>query len=216
MPMTLSFPYDLLEDPKALAKGNLWSEDVYRDLFSLQKGSMSEEIFKKKYLTTKAILVLDMTGFTESAHIHGEIRSFLRIVNVQKICAPVLKEYKAELIRFFADDIVALFGAPNDAVNAAFDIHKRIHAFNKSEMAGEHTAECCIGIGYGDVYAIGPNLAMGNEMNKASKLGEDTAKASETLVTEGLKNSLKNRSDITFQKRSSDDLKFPFFAIFPS
>jgi len=28
--------------------------------------------------------------------------------------------------------------------------------------------QCCIGLGWGDVYAIGPNLAMGAEMNRAS------------------------------------------------
>ena len=43
---------------------------------------------------------------------------------------------------------------------------------------------CCAGVGYGRVLAIGPNLAQGDEMNRASKLGEDLAVKAETLITD--------------------------------
>ena len=48
--------------------------------------------------------------------------------------------------------------------------------FNASPLASEHPTLCCAGIGFGQVLAIGPNLAQGDEMNRASKLGEDIAR----------------------------------------
>ncbi len=49
-----------------------------------------------------------------------------------------------------------------------------------------------IGIGHGKVFTIGPNLAQGDEMNRASKLGEDIARAKETLLTERAYDALKD------------------------
>jgi len=44
----------------------------------------------------------------------------------------------------------------------------------------------CVGIGFGDVLRIGDSDVWGREVNAASKLGEDTAKSVEILVTEPL------------------------------
>ena len=118
----------------------------------------------------------------------------------RRVCVPVLHEHDATLVRAFADDLVALFDEPGQALDAAFEIHRRIALFNHSTHASEKPAQACIGIGYGDVYAIGPNLAMGDEMNRASKLGEDTARGNETLVTANVYFALRNRSDVLFEQ----------------
>jgi len=75
----------------------------------------------------------------------------------------------------------------------------------------EDPAECCIGIGFGPIYAIGPNHAMGDEMNRASKLGEDTARGGETLVTEAAYATLEQRPRVRFEPQADDDLLFPFY-----
>ena len=72
-------------------------------------------------------------------------------------------------------------------------------------------ALACIGIGYGDVYAIGPNLSMGDEMNRASKLGEDTARGNETLVTPNVYQALRDRVNVRFEEIASDDQLFPYY-----
>ena len=162
-----------------------------------------------------AILCLDMTGFTQAAIRQGELQSLLRIRDVQTVCCPIFREHRARLVRAFADDLTALFDDPHDALDSALEVHRRIAEFNRSEQASANPAECCIGIGYGDVYAIGPNLAMGDEMNRASKLGEDTARAQETLLTERAFQALQDRQDCEFQLRRSDELPFPFYAALP-
>ena len=209
--MTETFPHELLHDSQELSSFRGWSEDVYRDFMALQEGKLSSEEFNLKYQRQRAILSLDMTGFTLSAMNIGELESLLRVLDAQRVCIPVLKDFGAELIRCFADDIVAIFDDPNSAIDAAFEIHRRVELFANSDQASDHPTQCAIGIGCGQVFAIGPNLAQGDEMNRASKLGEDIARANETLLTERAFDALKNRRDINFKRQSSDDQLFPFY-----
>jgi class 3 adenylate cyclase len=209
------FPYEFLDDAALLSEYRGWSEDVYRDFLDVRRGALTVEDFHDKYTHRRAILSLDMTGFTTSAIKIGEIESLLRIVDAQRVCIPVLRDFGADLVRCFADDVVALFEQPNSALDAAFEIHRRVDQFNGSRLASEHPTKCCIGIGFGDVYAIGPNLAQGDEMNRASKLGEDIARADETLVTERTYAALKGRPDIHFDKQHSDDQLFLFYKALP-
>jgi len=214
--MANDFPHELLDDAVALSQYRGWSEDVYRDFLELRRGTMAIEDFHDKYTHRRAILSLDMTGFTTSAIEIGEIESLLRIVDAQRVCIPVLRDFDAELVRCFADDVVALFEEPGSALDAAFEIHRRIDHFNRSELASAVPTKCCIGIGFGDVFAIGPNLAQGDEMNRASKLGEDIARANETLVTERTFGALSKRPDVRFDKQHGDDQLFLFYKATPT
>jgi adenylate cyclase len=207
----MNYPYPLQDDIERLAECEGWSEEVYRDFFKLRQGEMSEADFGTKYQYERAIVSMDMTGFTSTAMNRGELLSLLRIVDAQRVVVPVLNDFGAELIRCFADDIVALFHDPSVALEAAFEIHRRIQIFNGSSLATEYPTQCCIGIGYGLVYAIGPNLAQGDEMNRSSKLGEDIARANETLITESAYAAIADRNSASFELQDQDDLLFPFY-----
>jgi len=209
--MSSGFPYPILDDPDKLGDLKGWHRDVYEDFFAVQRGQLSEEQFWGKYRWRRAILSLDMTGFTSSTIREGELQSLLRICDAQKVCVPVLQEYGAGLIRCFADDIVALFEDPVATLDASFEIHRRIRLFNKSEHAASNPTECCIGIGYGDVLAIGPNLSQGDEMVEASKLGEDIARANEVLLTERAYEALEHLNNVQFEPQLQDDQLFPFY-----
>jgi adenylate cyclase len=209
------FAFPLLTDPAELAKLGEWSEALYRDFVALRRGELSEAELRAKYVTRAAILCLDMTGFTETAMRLGELQSLLRIRDVQTVCLPVFSEHGARIVRAFADDLTAVFDGADAALEAALEAHRRVRAFNASPSAGPHPADCCIGLGYGDVFAIGPNRAMGDEMNRASKLGEDTARAYETLITENAYEALRHRSDCAFTPQHSADLPFPYYSVTP-
>jgi len=143
----------------------------------------------------------------------GELHSFFRILDVQKVCGPIFYEFNASLIRAFADNFTVLFEDANDALMAAIEVHQRIRSFNQSEFSGEDPAQCCIGIGYGQLYAIGIDQAMGNEMNRASKLGEDIARGEEILLTEQAFEVLKKRKDCIFRKRICEEIPFTFYEV---
>jgi class 3 adenylate cyclase len=207
-----AFPYPLLEDPQELATYRQWTVEVYEDFLALQRGDLSHEAFRERYLYRRAILVLDLTGFTENS-MDGQIGALLRIVDAQKICIPALRDHGPTLIRTFADNIVALFEAPDAALDAALEIHRRVDAFAASGLASETPAQCCIGIGYGDVYNIGVNRAMGDEMNRASKLGEDVARGRETLITGRMHKAVRRRDDVAFVEQVNDQLPFGFYRV---
>lgn len=209
----MSYPHRILDDASLLASFEGWSREVYADFFRLRRKEMTEDEFREKYHRKCAILSMDMTGFTTSAIRRGELQSLLRIVDAQTVVIPVMQEFGADLIRCFADDIVALFPEPNAAVDAAIETHRRIETYNNSPLASEHPTQCCAGIGYGDVFAIGPNLAQGDEMNRASKLGEDIARANETLITENAFAAVRHRDEFRFEAQNQDDQLFPFYRV---
>lgn len=209
----MTFPYPLMDNSNTLAGFEGWSKEVYEDFLRLQLGEITEADFAEKYHWERAILSMDMTGFTASAIHRGELQSLLRIFDAQKVCIPVLQEYGAELIRCFADDIVALFPEPEAALDASFEVHRRIQLFNESSLASVNPTQCCAGIGFGKVYAIGPNLAQGDEMNRASKLGEDIARANEILITERAYAAVAHRDDLAFELQDADDRLFPFYRV---
>ena len=211
--MAKPYPYDLMEAPRQLAELGEWSEAVYLDMIALREGRMAEEEFWAKYGAKVAILCLDMTGFTQAAIQYGEVNSLLRIFDVQRVCVPIFQDYGARLVHAFADDLTALFDDPNKALDSALEIHRRIRIFNESDNCTENPADCCIGIGFGDVLAIGPNLAMGDEMNRASKLGEDTARAYEILITGNTYEAVKHREDCEFKVQNKNDLPFPYYEV---
>jgi len=209
--MAEDYPYELLQDTSELSGYRGWKENVYQDFLALQNGSLTKQEFHQKYSRERAVLSLDMTGFTSCAMHIGEIESLLRVLDAQRVCIPVLRDFGAELIRCFADDMVAVFENPKSAIEAAFEIHRRTALFNSSNQASDHPTQCCIGIGFGKLFAIGPNLAQGDEMNRASKLGEDIARANETLLTERAFSALEQHADFTFEQQNSDDQLFVFY-----
>lgn len=213
--MRRQYPFPLLDQADDLARHDGWTAEVYRDLLDLRSGRQSRAEFDAKYLHRKAILALDLTDFTVSCFDGGQAHAMLRILDAQRVCVPVLREHDACLIKAFADDLVALFDAASPALDAAFEIQRRVALFNESELATDYPAQCCIGIGYGDVYAIGPNLAMGDEMNRASCLGEDAARGAETLVTENLYMALRHRPDVSFERVTCESLPFSHFKASP-
>lgn len=210
-----SFPHQLLEDAAELASYKGWREQEYRDLLAVQRGELSAAQFKDKYSWQTAIMVLDMTGFTMATMQHGDLAGVLRIVEAHKVCLPVLKDSGAGFVRSFADDLVALFEDPHEAVVAAFEIHDRVRLFRESGSDDQEDLSCCIGIGYGQVMKIGPNLAQGDEMNRASRLGEDIAKGEQTLVTENVFRALEGRAEVSFRNMHDTDDLFPFYEAIP-
>ena len=211
--MKPQLPFPLLDTPEALARCHGWTEEVYRDLLALRQGAVTHDAIDSKYLYRKAILSLDLTDLTAQAMKKRQINALLRILDAQRVCIPVLQECGATVVRAFADDLVALFDEPGSALDAAFEVHRRLTTFNHSGHACEVPAQACIGIGFGDVYAIGPNLAMGDEMNRSAKLGEDIARGNETLVTANVYFAVRDRTDVRFEQLASDDQRFPYYRV---
>lgn len=102
---------------------------------------------------------------------------------MRQIVEPILKTYSNRNFKFEADNVYAIFDHPDDAVRAALDTHEAVHQ-SKLMLTENEPFRVCIGIGYGNLlYSETLGGYFGEEMNLASKLGEDTAEGGETLLT---------------------------------
>ena len=138
---------------------------------------------EKRFLRRSAILILDSSGFTRISRQHGIVHYLECLVKARRVIGPVLDAHGSRDWRFEADNAFAQFEDARNAVDAAFDIHAAVRAEAIPLSDSEHFS-VCIGVGYGDVLSAGHEGCFGNEVNLASKLGEDTAEPGEVLLTE--------------------------------
>jgi class 3 adenylate cyclase len=137
-----------------------------------------EEIFSQD----KAVLVLDMSGFSRTTQRHGIVSFLLMIHQMQLIARPCVEARSGLLVKADADNLFCLFDAVADAVRASQDIMERLNAANLL-LPEDRRLFVSIGIGFGDILNIGDEDLFGNEVNLASKLGEDVAERGEILLT---------------------------------
>jgi class 3 adenylate cyclase len=97
------------------------------------------------------------------------------------------------------DSMLILFRQPSKAIQCAVDMQRAAKAYNPGKSDAEKIL-LCVGIGYGKILTIGDQDVFGSEVNAASKLGEDTAKAWEILVTDSVEAKLKEMPDIRLEK----------------
>jgi len=213
--VTQRYPLALADDPDDLASLRMWDGNVYRDLLACRGGRMSQADFIAKHRYRTAILSLDMTGFTHASQDDGDLASLLRILDVHRVCLPIFQEFGAQKVRAFADDLYGTFAEPIRALGCAMEIHRRIEAFHAVQRADRDPCRCCVGLGYGPVFRLGPDLAMGHEMNLASKLGEDIAQGGETLLTESFHAAVRHLPGYRIERRSHPELTAPYYIAVP-
>jgi adenylate cyclase len=131
---------------------------------------------------SRAVLVLDMSGFSRTTQQYGIISFLLMIHQMQLICRPCIEEHGGTVIKTDADNLFCLFDAVADAVKASREIITRLNAVN-IVLPAERQLYVAFGIGYGNILNVGNEDIFGDEMNLACKLGEDIAEREEILLT---------------------------------
>ena len=136
-----------------------------------------------RYGQTVAVMILDSSGFSRVSEQHGILHFLTRLVMMRQIVEPILESYNNRDFKFEADNVYAVFDHPDDAIRASIDAHEAVHQ-NKLMLTEKEPFRVCVGIGYGKMlYSETLEGYFSEEMNLASKLGEDTAEGGETLLT---------------------------------
>lgn len=131
---------------------------------------------------TWAVMFTDLSGFSRQVEKFG-ILHFLQIIHEhKKLLSPTIQKYDGILIKVEADSLLVIFRRTESAVRCAVEMQKALEVFNQGRRP-ETEVLLCVGIGYGDMLRIGDLDIFGREVNAASKLGEDTAKSGEILLT---------------------------------
>ncbi len=140
------------------------------------------EAIESQFGQDRAILILDMTGFSRTTHRHGIVAFLLMIHQMQRIACPCIKAHGGVLVKTEADNLFCLFDTVDAALAAAQDISRRLELINVVMPADRHLY-ASIGVGYGRVLNIEDEDLFGDEVNLTCKLSEDIAEQGAILVT---------------------------------
>ena len=152
-----------------------------------------------------SVMYTDLVGFSRVVEAFGILHFLQLIQESEALFLPLIEQHGGACIKHEGDSLLVLFDTPQQALAAAQAMVEATVAANP-RRAPEDRIEVCIGLGYGTVLRIDDNEVWGAEVNAASKLGEDTAKGGEVLVTDTFREALPDapfvECGVLFGKRS--------------
>jgi len=144
-----------------------------------------------------AIVFTDLAGFSRNVEAFGIIHFLQTIFESERILVPVIDEHDGILLKIEGDSMLIIFRNPLKALKAVAGMQAACAMYNTGRDKTEQVL-LCAGVGFGRVLRIGDADVFGKEVNSASKLGEDTAKAGEVLVTQGVVDAVPSCSGFRF------------------
>lgn len=140
----------------------------------------------KRFGRTAAIVFTDLSGFSRQVAEYG-ILHFLQTIREQnKLLLPVVRDHDGTVVKIEADSLMILFDGAASALRCAIAMQRVCQKVSVARSPADKIL-LCVGIGYGPVLRVDDNDVYGQEVNAASKLGEDTSGAHEILVTDAVK-----------------------------
>ena len=128
-----------------------------------------------------AILVCDSSGFTRRTHDYGIIHFLTAMTRAWDAVEVCIARHRGSLIARGADNLVAVFDGPAEAVASAIDMQRVLAKRNRGKGDADRF-HLCMGIHHGKVLRLKDGV-FGDKVNIAAKIGEDLASADEIVVT---------------------------------
>jgi class 3 adenylate cyclase len=152
-----------------------------------------------------AVMFTDLSGFSRQVATFGIIH-FLQVIHEHKrLLLPIVAEHDGILVKIEADSFMIIFKRAESALGCAIAMQHACQKLSRGRPPEEQVL-LCVGIGCGRILRIGDTDVYGQEVNAASKLGEDTAKSNEILVTHAVRERCGVMAGVTF---SEHDEKVP-------
>ena len=148
---------------------------------------------------TVAVLVLDSTGFTRATRAYGIVYFLKCIARMRKAAGPLLEASSCISWRAEADNLYAEFEHPVQALGAAIRLSHEVEKL-KMPIGEDRIYRVCVGIGYGPVLRDAREGVFGNQMNLASKMGEDLAQGGDILLSQAAYDALGSETGHHFEK----------------
>lgn len=144
-----------------------------------------------------AVMFTDLSGFSRGVAKFGIIHFLQTIQESERLLLPIIDDYDGILLKIEGDSLMAIYRKPEKALACSFAMQAELVKYNVNRSAEEQIL-LCVGLGFGRMLRIGDADVFGEEVNAASKLGEDIAKAGEILITEALYETLRQLSGYSF------------------
>jgi adenylate cyclase len=142
-----------------------------------------ERRLELQFAQTKAVVVVDLCGFSRTTKAHGVVTFLLMIHQMRTFARPVIAAHDGVLVEAKADNLLCLFDSVEQALAAGRAIVQQLNTANLL-LPEEFELYASIGIGYGRLLVLRHDLVAGHELNLASKLGEDVADRGQIYLTE--------------------------------
>jgi len=145
------------------------------------------------------VMFTDLTGFSRNVSKFGIIHFLQTIYESQRILVPIIENHDGILLKTEGDSFLILFRNVRKGLQCAVAMQDALRKYNEKKPEEEKVL-LCVGIGYGRVLRIGDEDVYGVEVNSASKLGEDYAKAYDVIVTQAVKNEAGSMESFSFEE----------------
>ena len=153
-----------------------------------KRQEIAEEI-ERDFTQRRAVLVLDMSGFSRTTQLHGVVTFLMMIHQMRLLAVPTIAACGGKLVKAEADNLYCLFETVDAAVAAAREIITRLNTVNVL-LPADRRLYASIGIGWGDILVLADADLFGDEVNLTSKLGEDVAQGGMVLLTDAARSAL--------------------------
>jgi class 3 adenylate cyclase len=130
----------------------------------------------------RAVMFTDLAGFSRQVERFGILHFLQVILEQRKLLFPILEARGGKLLKEEGDSLLVVWDDMPTAFAAAVEMQHATLRHNLNLPPELHVL-LCLGLGYGDVLLIGDEDVWGREVNVASKLGEDTARAGDILLS---------------------------------
>jgi len=176
-----------------------------------KRQAIAEEI-ERDFTRRCAVMVLDMSGFSRTTQLHGIVEFLLMIHQMRLLAQPTIEACDGQLVKAEADNLYCLFDTVEAAVKAAREIINRLSTVNVL-LPADRRLYASIGIGWGEILVLEDEDLFGDEVNLASKLGEDVAQGGQILLTEAAREALNAGVETTAERVSISGLVLTYHAV---
>ena len=140
-----------------------------------ERARVEAEIWER-FGVERALLSLDMSHFSLSVRRSGILPYIALIRRMQAVTRPIVEAGGGTVIKYAADNMIAVFETADEAAAAAL-------AINRAIVQGGEKFAVAMGIDFGRFLLIDGADCYGDTVNVACKLGEDVAESGEVLLT---------------------------------
>jgi adenylate cyclase len=176
-----------------------------------RRGEISAQI-EREFTQRRAVMVLDMSGFSRTTQVHGVVSFLVMIHQMRLLAVPTIRAAGGHLVKAEADNLYSLFHGVGEALSAAREIMRQLATVNVL-LPANRRLYAAIGIGYGDILVPGEEDLFGDEVNLASKLGEDVAQGGMVLLTEAARAELPPEVATTEERASISGLALTYHVV---
>jgi adenylate cyclase len=147
-----------------------------------------EESIWREYGTERAVMALDMSQFSLTVRRRGIVPYIAMIRDMQLLTGQIVRDGGGQVVKYHADNLMAIFGDASAAVVAAVRINQSLATAKRQDSPDAYSVS--IGIDYGRFLLVDENDCYGDPINIAYKLAEDLGRPHEVLITDAIRKRL--------------------------